>query len=153
MAAGKLSEHTVENFYNSLVSINMMRQEKWRVWIDIILQLTYSITVMKPPKRLLLYDSVTDKISTGVVDWDKAVSPKDDPLKRITKILIKMENITKSSLKRPEIDYYAVNNLFTSINGERDLSAELFSRFIHMANLSYTMVLYKDGREIFVFTE
>ena len=153
MADGKLSEHMIENYYNSLVSINMMRQEKWKVWVDTILHLTYSITVFKPPKQLLLYDSVTDKINTGVVHWDQAVSASDDPLKRITKILIQMENITKASLRRPEIDYYAVNNLFTAINSTKDLSAQLFSRFIHMANLSYTMVIYKDGKEIFVFKE
>lgn len=153
LSAGKLNEHTVENYYNSLVNINMMRQEKWKVWINTILHLTYSITVFRGDKQLLFYDSVTDTVNTGVVKWDSAVSPTDDPIKRITKILIQMENVTKESLRRPEISYYAVNNLFTAIYGSKDLSAQLFSRFIRMTGLSYTLVVYKDGEEIFVFKE
>lgn len=153
MAAGKLSEHVVDNYYSSLNSINMMRQEKWIVWMDVILKMTYSITVVEPPRTLLTYDSVEKKIDTGLIKWDSVIDPKDDPLKQIVKVLIQMKGITKTSLQREEVDYYAVNNLFTAIYGDKLLSAQLFSRFLRLADLSYSVMLYKDGEPYIQFKE
>ena len=96
------------------------------------------------------YKYPEDKFDTGIVKYNDIAKSSDDPFKRIIKILMVMENINKSSLKSDNVDDYTVNNMVTTINGKKPLSAQLFSRFISMAKLSYSMTIY-DRYDKFIF--
>lgn len=153
MACPPLTEKIVENSYASLMKITFMRMDKWNIWIDVILKLKYVVTVTKNGKQLIEYRHPEETYDTGIVSYDSIMKSKDDPLKRIIKILMTMERIDKTKLKSPEVDDYTINNMMTTINGSKPLSAQLFSRFIRMAQLSYTLKLYDGEEMIFEYKE
>jgi hypothetical protein len=65
-----------------------------------------------------------------------------------------MENITKTTLRSNEgVDDYTINNMMTTLNGDKALSAQLFSRFIRMAGLTFSVDIVKDGKIIFTYKE
>jgi len=126
-----------------------MRMDKWNIWIDTILHLRYELIVYKENKQLLSYNYPSNKFDTGIVKYDKVIDTKDDPYKKIIKIIMIMENINKNNLRSKEVDDYTVNNMMTTINGNKSLSAQLFSRFIRMAELSYIVNMYDlHGKDI-----
>ena len=149
MSSG-LSKKAIENYYNALIKITFMRIDKWNVWVDVILHIKYKLDVYKGSKIILSYKYPEDKFDTGIVKYNDIAKSSDDPFKRIIKILMVMENINKSSLKSDNVDDYTVNNMVTTINGKKPLSAQLFSRFISMAKLSYSMTIY-DRYDKFIF--
>lgn len=150
----KLTQKAIENYYSALTKITFMRLDKWNIWIDVILHLKYVIEIYKGEKLLLKYYYPDDTFDTGVVKYDSIISSGDDPFKRIIKILMVMENINKNSLRSAEVDDYTINNMISTLNGKKSLSAQLFSRFIRMANLSYTITLFnEDGTQVFEYKE
>lgn len=153
MTSPKLSEKMVENYYAALLRITFMRLDKWNIWIDVILHVDYVIELFNNDRKLLSYQYSKNKFDTGIVKYDNITSSEDDPFKKIIKILMVMENITKSSLRSDEIDDYTINNMMTTINGKKSLSAQLFSRFIRMANLSYVITIYDGNEKIFEYRE
>lgn len=153
MAAPKLNQSVVESFYSALNKITFMRYEKWSIWIDTILHLTYQVSVFKNDKKILTYSYPDDVFDTGIVKYDDITKTKDDPFKKIIKLLIVMNNITKASLRSACDDDYTVNNLLTTVNGNKPLSAQLFSRFIRISGFSYTVALYENEKQIFEFKE
>lgn len=153
MAAPKLSEKIVENYYAALVRITFMRLDKWNIWTDDILHINYVIEVKKEDKKLLTYRYPKNEFDTGVVKYDAIINSDDDPFKKIIKIVMIMENITKNNLKSDDVDDYTINNMMTTLNGKKSLSAQLFSRFIRMANLSYTITIYDGDKQIFEYYE
>jgi len=154
MASPKLSEKMIENYYAALIRITFMRLDKWHIWTDVILHINYVIEVYNNKKKLLTYRYPKNEFDTGIVKFDTIINTKDDPFKKIIKILMIMENITKNTLKSDEVDDYTINNMMTTINGKKSLSAQLFSRFIRMAELSYTITIYDNkGKQIFEYKE
>ena len=153
MAAPKLSEKIVENYYAALVRITFMRLDKWNIWVNSILHVNYVIEVRNDDKKLLTYRYPKNEFDTGIVKYDSIINTDDDPYKKIIKILMVMENITKNSLKSDEVDDYTINNMMTTITSKKQLSAQLFSRFIRMANLSYTITIYDKDKQIFEYRE
>lgn len=153
MSSPKLSQKVIENYYSALTKITFMRMDKWNIWINTILHVSYSIDVYRGEKKLLTYSYPGDKFDTGIVKYDNIISTKDDPFKKIIKILMVMENINKNSLRSEEVDDYTINNMITTLNGKKSLSAQLFSRFIRMANLSYTIKIYDNKIQIFEYKE
>ena len=152
MTSPKLEQKVVENFYSALTKITFMRADKWNIWLDCILHITYHIDVFRDEKKLVSFD-YPSTFDTGIVKYDNITSGRDDPLKKIIKILMIKENINKNSLKSDEIDDYTINNMMTTLNGDKPLSAQLFSRFIRMANLSYKIVMIDKGQPIFEYKE
>ncbi len=152
MTSPKLTQKVVENFYSALTKITFMRADKWNIWLDCILHLTYHIDVFKDDKRLVSFD-YPSSFDTGIVKYDNITSGNDDPLKKIIKILMIKENINKNSLKADDVDDYTINNMMTTLNGNKPLSAQLFSRFIRMANLSYRILMLDKGKPIFEYKE
>lgn len=130
-----------------------MRLDKWNIWINVILHVNYVIEVTKGTKKLLSYEFPKDRFDTGIVKYDNIVSSDDDPFKKIIKILMIMENINKNSLRSDDVDDYTINNMITTLNGKKSLSAQLFSRFIRMAELSYTIRIYDKDQLIFEYHE
>ena len=153
MARPKLNETIIENYYNTLNKIVFMRYDKWSIWINDILHLKYRIKVYKGNKKVLEYHYPEDTFDTGIVNYLDSINKKDDPFKKITKLLILMFNIDKSTLRKQCSDDYTVNNLMTTINSKKVLSSQLFSRFISMAEFNYVMELYEDDKMIFEFKE
>lgn len=153
MSSPKLQQKVIENYYSALTKITFMRLDKWNIWINVILHVSYSIEVNKGSKRLLTYQYPGDTFDTGIVKYDNIVASEDDPFKKIIKILMVMENINKNSLRSEEVDDYTINNMLTTLNGKKALSAQLFSRFIRMANLSYTIKIYDNDTQIFEYKE
>lgn len=153
MTSPVMQDKMVEGYYSALNKITFMRLDKWNIWIDVILHVKYSVEVFKGEKRLIKYDYPSDKFDTGIVKYDQITSSKDDQFKKIIKILMIMENINKNTLRSAEVDDYTINNMMTTLTGNKSLSAQLFSRFIRMANLNYKVKIFKDNKEIFEYNE
>lgn len=153
MSSPNLTQKAIENYYSTLTKITFMRMDKWNVWINIILHVKYNLEVYKDNKKLLSYKYPENVFNTGIVKYDNIISTADDPFKKIIRILMIMENINKNSLRSDEVDDYTINNMMTTINGSKPLSAQLFSRFIRMAGLSYTMQIFDNGKMIFEYKE
>lgn len=153
-AKGKMDQKMVENYYSSLIKVTMMRLDKFHTWMDILLNLHYDITIYNGEKKLLKYSWPKDKFNTGIVKYTNIMKPNDDPYKKIVKILMVMENISKTSLRGEEIDDYTINNMMTTLSGNKSLSAQIFCRFIRMAKLSFEIELFdKDNKKIFEYRE
>jgi hypothetical protein len=148
-----LDEKLITSYYSALTKIAFMRLERWTIWIDIIFHLDFSITVYKEEKKLLTYTHSSDKFDTGIVNYDNIAKTKDDFLKKIVKILMIMEGISKDNLRSDQIDDYTINNMMIILNTNKVLSSQLFSRFMSMAKLSYNVTLYEEGKSIFEYSE
>ena len=153
MSRGKLPEKAIENYYSSLNKITFMRLEKWKIWLSSILHVSYVLDVYDGDRKLITYHYPEDTFDTGVVKYDNITSQKYDAYKKIVKILMIMKNITKSTLKTDEVDDYTINNMMTTLNGDKSLSAQIFSRFIRMAGLSYTIRIYDGAKLLFEYME
>lgn len=149
----KLPQKTIENYYSALNKIIYMRMDKWNIWINNILHVGYKIDVMKNDKIILSYKYPENIFDTGIVKYDNIISGDDDPFKKIIKIIMIMENITKSMLRSDEVDDYTINNMMTTITSKKPLSSQLFSRFMRMTNLSYKTTMYDGDKVIFEFKE
>ena len=146
-------EKLITGYYSALTKIAFMRLERWAIWIDMIFRLDFSIIVSKEEKRLLSYTHSTNKFDTGIVNYDNITKTKDDFLKKIVKIIMIMEAISKDNLRSDQVDDYTINNMMIILNTNKVLSSQLFSRFITMANLSYSVTLYEEGKSIFEYSE
>ena len=152
MGVPKYQESAIQNYYAGLSKITFMRIDRWYIWLD-ILKLTYDITVYKDGKQLIYYNYLTNELDTGIVKYNNIARSKMDPLKKIVKILMVMENISKADLKSDEVDAYTINNMMTTINGAKPLSAQIFSRFLRMTGMDYTVNMYHEGDLIFTYQD
>lgn len=153
MSSPRLQQKVIENYYNALVKITFMRLDKWNIWINVILHVNYTIDIFKGNRKLLSYNYRKNKFDTGIVKYDNIISTNDDSFKKIIKILMIMENINKNSLKSDDVDDYTINNMMTTLNSNKPLSAQIFSRFIRMAGLSYRIKIYDNDKMIFEYNE
>lgn len=153
MSRPRLPDKTILSYYHTLTKITFMRPDKWLIWLDIILHMGYELTVYKDDRRLLSYRHPDNIFDTGIVKYDDIIKTKDDPLKKIIRILTIMENINKHTLRSEEVDDYTINNMLTTLNSDKPLSAQLFSRFILMASLSYNISIHEKGKTIFTYYE
>ena len=150
MTASKYNPVIIQNYYSALNKISFMRTDRWYIWLD-MLNISFDVTVFKDDKRLVYYRYPSNEFDTGIVKYDNIVKSKMDPFKKIIKILMVMNNINKNNLRSEEVDDYTINNLITTINGSKALSAQIFSRFIRMADLDYTVNIY-DCKNQIIFT-
>jgi hypothetical protein len=154
MAKPTLDEDAVISYYSALNKITFMRMEKWHVWISIILHMKYELICYRKNRKILTYKYPEDTFETGIVKYDNIGNKNDDPFKKTVKKIMVMENITKNDLKSDEVDDYTINNMITTINSNKPLSSQLFSRFVRMTNISYRIKIYnKDGKMIFQYKE
>lgn len=153
MGSPKLSQSIIENYYAALTKITFMRYDKWMVWINSILHVGYIIEVFNGDRSILTYKYPEDEFELIGSKCDDIINNGDDEFKRIVKVLMRVENINKSSLKSDSTDDYTVNNMMTTLSSNKPLSAQLFSRFIRMANLSYTIDISDNTGVIFEYKE
>ena len=145
-----LSENIIESYYSALTKIAFMRLERWNIWINQIFKLSYKLTIRNSNRNLLIYDYPNNIFDCGD-EYPDIINSKDDPFKKAVKIIIEKENITKESLRSEEHDDYTINNIMSTITTNKTLSAQLFSRFMKMANLNYIMEMYEDNKLIFTY--
>jgi hypothetical protein len=148
-----LSENQIINYYNALNKITFMRMDKWIIWLNNILHMNYTITVYDGNKELITYDDKENKFYTGITNYDAITSTPDDPFKKLIKILIVMLNIDKSKLRSKEVDDYTINNMMSIVNSDKNISSQLFSRFIRLTNLSYIVRIYEQSELVFEYRE
>lgn len=153
MSTDNIDDHMIENYYASLLKVTMMRLDKFHLWIGEIFQMHYTLTVWKDGKVIITYEWPSDKMDTGIIKYDKAIKKSDDPFKKIIKIIMVMNNITKLSLKNDDIDDYTINNMMTTINSDKPLSAQIFCRFMRLANLSFSINVYKKNELVCTYKE
>ena len=154
MAGNKLNEKCIEGYYSALTKITFMRLDKWKVWLSTILHVSYVLDVYDEDKRLITYNYPEDTFDTGVIKYDGITEQKCDPFKKIVRILMIMKNISKQTLKSDDVDDYTINNMMTTLNGDKTLSSQLFSRFIRMTGLRYSVKIYDRNKQLlFEYTE
>ena len=150
MTNPRMDQKILEGYYNALSKITFMRIDKWDIWVNVILHIRYTINIYKDGKRIVQYNYPNNTFETGIVKYNDIINTKEDSLKKIVKILMVMCNITKRVLLSTGVDDYTVNNMMTTINSNKPLSAQLFSRFIRLSDLSYDIQIY-DSSKKFLF--
>lgn len=153
MGHPKVDQKIITSYYSALTKITFMRIDKFFIWLDCILHVGYELEVFNGDRKLLSYSYPKEEFDTGIVKYDQIIKTKDDSFKKIVKIIMIMENITKDSLRSDSVDDYTINNMITTLSGDKPLSAQLFSRFIRMANLSYTIKMMDKDQIIFEYKE
>lgn len=153
MNTGNFSQHIIENYYQALNKISFMRLEKWYIWVDKILHIGYHIDVMKGDDIILGYTYPQNKFQMVTPACRSVLISDDDPFKKIIKMIMIKERIDKNDLKNDDIDDYTINNMMTTLNTKKSLSAHLFSRFIQLAGLSYVIKIYDKNKLIFEYKE
>lgn len=154
MGKPKLNQQIISAQYLALTKITLMRTEKWFIWLDNILHMGFVIKVFKDDKMIVSYTYPKDIYDTGIVKYDNIIKNKnDDPFKKIIKIIMIMENLSKNTLRSDDIDDYTINNMMTVINGNKTMSIQLFSRFMRMADLTYSIDIYNKDELFFEYKE
>lgn len=154
LSGGVISDRIIESYYSSLMKVTMMRMDKFHLWMGSILKCHYTISVYRNKKNLLKYEWPKDNFDTGIVKFDTITSTADDPLKKIIKIIMIMNNIEKTTLKSDDVDDYTINNMMTIIHSNKSLSAQIFCRFMRMAKLSFVINVYDiNNKHIFTYSE
>lgn len=153
MNTGNFSQRVIENYYQALNKISFMRLEKWYIWVDKILHVGYHVDVMKGDEIILGYTYPKNKFQMVTPACRSVLISDDDPFKKIIKMVMIKERIDKNDLKNDEVDDYTVNNMMTTLNTKKGLSAHLFSRFIQLSGLSYVIKIYDKNKMIFEYKE
>ena len=153
MNTGNFTQHMIENYYQALNKISFMRLEKWYIWVDKILHIGYHIDIYKDDKIILGYTYPKNKFQNITPACRAVLISDDDPFKKIIKMVMIKENIDKNDLKGDDIDDYTINNMMTTLNTKKSLSAHLFSRFIQLSGLSYVIKIYDKDKVIFEYKE
>ena len=153
MASPVMNQKKMDAYYSSLCKISFMRMDKWHTWISTIFHMSYTIDVYKKNKRMISFKYPDNTFDTGVVKYTDITKTKDDPFKKMIKILMIMDNVNKNTLKSDTVDDYTINNMMTTINGKNPMSAQLFSRYIHMTNLSFVLKIYNKEELVFTYKE
>lgn len=148
-----LPEKIILNYYTALTKIAFMRIERWEIWVNQIFRVKYSISVYRESQKLLTYSYPESKFDCGMICYNDIIDPKDDQFKRIVKVLMIKENISKQDLRSAEVNDYTVNNLLTTLSTNKPLSSQLFSRFMRISSLNYIVEVYDDGQKIFEYKE
>ena len=147
----KLSEKIVTNYCAALSKITFMRLDKWHIWLHTILHLSYDVTVYDGKDQICYYRE--PDIFDPVKGYEDILHKKMDPLKKLIRIAMRQLNIEKSDLRSDDVDEYTINNMMTIIMGTKSVSAQLFSRFMRMAQLSFTLKIYDEDKVILTYTE
>ena len=150
----KLTEEQIESMYSSLSKITLMRMDKWLIWMNSILHKSFSFAVYDKSKLIVSYRYPENKFSVDDPRCDEIIKSNDDFLKKLIKITMIVMDVNKNQLRSDTTDEYTINNLMTSLNGDKPLSAQLFSRFMDMAHYQYVIAVYNDdGSVLFEFKD
>jgi len=135
-----IPENIINNCYDSLLKIAFMRNHRWKIWINDIFKLNYIIKIYNNNEIILQHK------------YPDVIFGNKDLFKYIIKSLIEKLNINKLDLHCNELDDYTINNMFSALKGKQ-LSAQIFSRFMLLMNLSYEIEFYKNKELIFIYKQ
>lgn len=153
MCTANFNSHVIENYYQALNKISFMRLDKWYIWVDKILHINYYVEITKDGKPVIGYYYPKNRFQYTTPNMRSILMSEDDPFKKMIKMVMLKENIDKSDLKNDEVDDYTINNMMTTLNTKKALSAHLFSRFIQLSNLSYSIKIYDMNKLVFEYRE
>lgn len=149
-----LSEAVIKGYYNVLNKIAFMRLDRFMIWIKTILKMSFKFVIKDNNDNIILtYDNDTEKYEYGILSYEDIINSKNDFMKKIIFIIMRMKSLNKSDLYNENTKEYTVNNLLILLNSDKPFSIQLFSRFIKLINYSYDIEVYEDGKSIFVYTE
>lgn len=148
----QLSDKQITNYCNALSKISFMRMDKWHIWLHNILHMKYEVAVFKEDRLIISYKE--PDIFTVDRNFDEILNNKKmDPFKKLIKVTMLKENISKSDLRGEDIDEYTINNMMTILTGPKPVSAQLFSRFIRIADLSFELKIYDKDECLVTYRE
>ena len=146
-----LSEKIISNYCGALSKISFMRLDKWHIWLHNILHLSYGVTIYNDDRQIISYRE--PDLFEITAPYEKILKSKMDPFKKLIRITMLEECINKSDLRGDGIDEYTINNMMTILTGTKPVSAQLFSRFIRMAGLSFELNVYEKDACILTYRE
>lgn len=152
-SSSNINEKTIMIYYSSLIKTAFMRLDKWFTWVTSILHLNYKISVFDDlQNNLVTFEFPSKEFTCQDKNLLTKITDSDD-LKRTIKLLIALKGIVKDQFKDESIDEYTINNMFTIINGNKPMSAQIFSRFIDLADLYFIIEIFQDGELIYSLKE
>ena len=146
-----LDMEKIISYYNSLNKISFMRLSKFDLWLNVIFHMNYRVSIFKKEEKILSYENKTKTFVPSA--YPEIENSKRDPFKKMANILIKMDNITKDRLRKGGDNDYTINNMLTTIFGIKTISAQLFSRFIRMAELGFVLDILDNNELVFSYRE
>lgn len=147
----KLDMEKISSYYHSLNKISFMRLSKFEIWLNVIFHMTYRVDIFKSDQCILSYDDKRKKFHPS--EYLSIERSESDPFKKMANILIQMDHITKERLREGGDNDYTINNMLTTIYGEKPISAQLFSRFIRMSGLGFLLQILDKEDVIFSYRE
>ena len=85
-------------------------------------------------------------------EYDEILKKSWDPFKKMINLIIKMKNYKKADFNVNTESAYTINNMMTTIFGDKSVSAQIFSRFMRIINLPFDIVIYDKDDIVFTYT-
>ena len=161
MSHPKLTVEEISNLYQSLHKISFMREKKFMIWMNQILHMNYEVNCYdtNSDKLLLTYHSIDKRYEfhvpvdeTHQKEYDDILKKSWDPFKKMINLIIKMKNYKKADFNINTESAYTINNMMTTIFGDKSVSAQIFSRFMRIINLPFDIVIYDKDDIVFTYT-
>lgn len=161
MSNPKLTVEEISNLYQSLHKIAFMREKKFMIWMNQILHMDYKVNCYdsNSDQLLLTYHSIDKryefyhKNNDGHrEEYDEILKKSWDPFKKMINLIIKMKNYKKADFNVNTESAYTINNMMTTIFGDKSVSAQIFSRFMRIINLPFDIVIYDKDDIVFTYT-
>lgn len=161
MSNPKLTVEEISNLYQSLHKIAFMREKKFMIWMNQILHMDYKVNCYdsNSDQPILIYHSIDKryefyhKNNDGHrEEYDEILKKSWDPFKKMINLIIKMKNYKKADFNINTESAYTINNMMTTIFGDKSVSAQIFSRFMRIINLPFDIVIYDKDDIVFTYT-
>ena len=160
MSNPKLTVEEISNLYQSLHKIAFMREKKFMIWMNQILHMNYKVNCydVNSEQPLITYHSVDKRYEFHIhnenmqKEYDDILKKSWDPFKKMINLIIKMKNYKKADFNINTESAYTINNMMTTIFGDKSVSAQIFSRFMRIINLPFDIVIYDKDDIVFTYT-
>lgn len=161
MSNPKLTVEEISNLYQSLHKIAFMREKKFMIWMNQILHMEYKVNCYDSDsdRQLLTYHSMDQRYEfyrkdddSHKEEYDEILKKSWDPFKKMINLIIKMKNYKKADFNVNTESAYTINNMMTTIFGDKSVSAQIFSRFMRIINLPFDIIIYDKDDIVFTYT-
>lgn len=161
MSNPKLTVEEISNLYQSLHKIAFMREKKFMIWMNQILHMEYKVNCYDSDsdQQLLTYHSMDQRYEfyrkdddSHKEEYDEILKKSWDPFKKMINLIIKMKNYKKADFNVNTESAYTINNMMTTIFGDKSVSAQIFSRFMRIINLPFDIIIYDKDDIVFTYT-
>lgn len=161
MSNPKLTVEEISNLYQSLHKIAFMREKKFMIWMNQILHMNYNVNCYDgdSDQPILTYHSMDQRYEfyhknddSHKEEYDEILKKSWDPFKKMINLIIKMKNYKKADFNVNTESAYTINNMMTTIFGDKSVSAQIFSRFMRIINLPFDIIIYDKDDIVFTYT-